>query len=434
MSLDDVVNITISRAAAAVSRQGFGTALILGTSASGWGSDRVRTYTKPSLMLDDGFTVSDLEYKQALALYSQTNKPAKFKVGRRLTPVAQVTTLTPNVTLQEVQDFTVTLNGVEFSFESDANPTAAEIVTGLIALINAGTEPVTASGTSTLILTADSAGISFNVETTSNLTEAATVANVGVSSDLADISAIDNDWYALCLSSRDNSLIMEAAGWIESNIKFFVACSADSAVIAAGSSDIASRLKAKNYARTAYIYSADEENGADGALLGNIVTRAVGSYTAKFKSLNGITVDNLTPTQVAVAKTKNATLYTVIGGAPVISEGVVCSGEFIDVVIGIDWIHVNLQADIFQVLRDNDKIPYTNAGTTIIVSTIDNRLRLATVAQILTAGPAYVVNAPLITDQDPADKAARRLGGITFTAYLAGAVHATTIQGEVLVA
>jgi hypothetical protein len=121
MSLQDVVTLNIVRSAATVSRPGFGVALILGSTIStAWGSDRVRTYTKAADMLSDGFASSDPEYKRALALTSQDVKPAKFKVGRRLTAVAQVNTLTPDVSSQIVQHYKVTIDGVLYDFTSDA--------------------------------------------------------------------------------------------------------------------------------------------------------------------------------------------------------------------------------------------------------------------------------------------------------------------------
>lgn len=434
MSLDNVVNINISRSAAAVSRQGFGVALILGLSASGWGSDRIRSYTTPAAMLEDGFITSDLEYKEALRLYSQPVRPAKFKVGKRLAAVAQVTTITPDVTSQAIQAFTVELNSVVYTFTSDASPTAGEVVTGLIALINAGSEPVTASGTTTLILTADVAGIGFSAVLTPNLTAVATTPNTGVASDLAQINAIDNDWYALILCDRSAIQILEAASYIESVRKIFAAATGDSAVITAGTSDIGSVLKAKGYNRTFLIYTADHASGPEGAELGNILPRSVGSYTLKFKTLVGITPDALSETQYTIAKSKNVNVHTVVAGAGMLEEGVVASGEFLDTIINADWIHVNMQADIFQALRDAPKIPYTNNGANVIESCIRKRLQLAVTAGILTDDPAYTVTVPLITDQDPADKVTRKLAGITFTGYLAGAVHAVQINGSVLVA
>lgn len=433
-SLDSIITLNISRSAAAVSRQGFGVALILGPNASGWGSDRIRTYTSPSALLQDGFTTSHEEYKQAVALYAQEVKPTKFKVGKTAaTPAAQVTTITPNVATQAVQDYTVTIDGEEFTFTSDATPTAAEVVTGLTSIINASTQPLTASGTNTLILTADEAGVGFTIAVTANLSAAATVANAGVGTDLAAIKAIDNDWYALILCDGAAATIMGAAAWIESERKIYVASNADAAVIAAGTTDIASRLKAKSYTRTAFIYSANHGSGTEGAALGNVLPRVPGAWTIKFKSLVGITADALTDTQFTVAKSKNANVYTTVAGAGMLEEGIVASGEFLDVIVGIDWIHANMQADAFQALRDEPKIPYTNAGAGVIESIIRNRLQLAITNGILAADPSPVIVVPLVADQDPADKAVRRLAGITFAATLAGAVHATTINGYVSV-
>ncbi len=92
------------------------------------------------------------------------------------TSVAQVNTLTPTVANNAL--YTVTINGTAFNYTSDSTATANEIVAGLLALINAdGALSVTASGTSTLILTADVAGDSFTIAVTANLTNVATTPN-----------------------------------------------------------------------------------------------------------------------------------------------------------------------------------------------------------------------------------------------------------------
>lgn len=433
-SIDNIVTLNISRSAAAVSRQGFGVALILGDSATGWGSDRIRSYTSPAALLDDGFTVDDPEYIEAVALYAQDVKPVRFKIGKRAAvDTAQVTTLTPDVTSQSIQDYWVRINGTEFRFTSDASPTAGEVVTGLNALINAGSEPTTATGTNTSVLTADEAGIPFTVTQSANLTAAPTTPNSGVGTDLSAIQAIDNDWYALILCDDANGAILGAAAWIETQRKVYIASTGADAVATAGSSDIASRLKAKSYNRTAIIYSEDYESGAAGAAAGNFLPRAPGTWTLKFKSLVGIAADALTDTKVTIAKAKNANIYTTVAGAGMLEEGVVASGEFLDVIVGIDWIHANMQSDIFQALRDSPKLPYTNAGAGVVEAIIRTRLQLAITNSILAADPAPAVVVPLVSEQDPADKSVRRLGGITFKATLAGAVHATTINGYVSV-
>lgn len=65
--------------------------------------------------------------------------------------------------------YTVTINGTTYSYTADGSATTGEITVGLAAAINAGTVPVTASGTDTpLILTSDTAQV-FTYSVGSNL-------------------------------------------------------------------------------------------------------------------------------------------------------------------------------------------------------------------------------------------------------------------------
>lgn len=68
--------------------------------------------------------------------------------------------------------YTETIAGVPYSFTSDGTPTAAEVVAGLTALINADSGcPATASGTTVLILTGKVSGAQWTYSGTTNLTQ-----------------------------------------------------------------------------------------------------------------------------------------------------------------------------------------------------------------------------------------------------------------------
>jgi hypothetical protein len=101
--------------------------------------------------------------------------------------VAQVDTVTVATVLNSTI-YTVRINGVDVSFTSDASATAGEIALGLVAAINASTDPavtgVTAATTAlaadaaaTLTITADVAGTPFTATVGANLTIATTTAN-----------------------------------------------------------------------------------------------------------------------------------------------------------------------------------------------------------------------------------------------------------------
>lgn len=78
--------------------------------------------------------------------------------------------VTPDVSLQAIQSFIQTLDGVDYDYLSSATPTASEVVAGLSALINADILcPVTATGTEVLTLTSKIWGKPFTHTESSNL-------------------------------------------------------------------------------------------------------------------------------------------------------------------------------------------------------------------------------------------------------------------------
>jgi len=114
------------------------------------------------------FSVTSLVLGQAFTITGSAN-------------ITSITTTTANVP-KEV--YTQTINGTVYTFTSDGTPTATEVVTGLKALINAdGPQPVTATGTTTLILTGDVSGVDFTHSPSANMstvdnTAATTATNV----------------------------------------------------------------------------------------------------------------------------------------------------------------------------------------------------------------------------------------------------------------
>ena len=83
MSLDDIVNITISRETASVSRAGFGYGLILGTHAKTL--NRVDWYSKSAWsadMIAAGYATTDAIYLAVQRYFAQSPSPTLVAVGR----------------------------------------------------------------------------------------------------------------------------------------------------------------------------------------------------------------------------------------------------------------------------------------------------------------------------------------------------------------
>ena len=86
-------------------------------------------------------------------------------------------------TPDDIQTFTVTINGTDFDFVSDGTGTAAEISLGLEGEINGGAEPVTAiDDVGTLRIVADETGVAFTI--------AVSATGVGV---LSQVAVVAND-------------------------------------------------------------------------------------------------------------------------------------------------------------------------------------------------------------------------------------------------
>lgn len=435
MSLQSIVNVLITRGSKSVSQAGFGVPMILGQHTKF--AERIRFYTSFAGVEAD-FTSSDAEYQAAAALFAQAKKPTRIAIGRRTAPVAQVIDFTPTVV--NAFTYTVTINGTIHSFLSSGAATAAEIINGLLALINAGAQASKVTATNagpdtTLKVTSDVVGESFTYANSLNLTPAETTAHNGVDSDLAaiDLENPARDWYMLGLTSRAAADIRVAAGVIETQRRMFIACSDDADVITTATDDIASYLELLAYNRTAYLYSEDQANYPEFAWMGLVLPEDPGSETWKFKTLAGVATDSLTATAETNLAAKKANFYTLIAGVGITQEGAVASGEFIDVIRGIDWLQARIEEAVFGRLASSVKVPYTDAGAAIIENEVKAILAQAVRVGLLSDNPAPSTSVPLVADVATASRAARLLPDVEFDGTLAGAVHATNISGLVAV-
>jgi hypothetical protein len=252
--------------------------------------------------------------------------------------------------------------------------------------------------------------------------------------ELAAMQAAYGDWYALILTRQGDEAaqladIAAAAQWIEARNKIYIAGVGQESMLTSADTDIASTLKAAAYERTAVMYSADHANYPEAAWMGRCLPEDPGSITWKFKQLSGITVDDLTSTEVACLRAKNANFYEQVAGYNMISgEAVMASGEFIDIMRGTDWLQARIAEGVFFRMINADKIPFTTQGISVIENELRYRLEKGVDVGLLVAD-SIVITPPVIADVDPLEKSQRFLDNMQFTARLAGAVHKVAIVG-----
>jgi hypothetical protein len=193
-------------------------------------------------------------------------------------------------------------------------------------------------------------------------------------------------------------------------------------------------LKSAAYARTMGIYHPSNGAFADAAWVGRCLPLDPGSETWAHKTLKGVTATRITPTWRTNILNKKGNVYETIAGRNITEFGTVADGEYFDVVRFVDWLKARIAERVFSTLTDqaNSKIPYTNRGIALIVGDVRAVLKSGVAVGGLVED-TIVVSAPRAEDVDPADKAARLLKNVIFTATLQGAIHTAQIKGTVTV-
>lgn len=425
-SLSSIVNVQIDRQTQAVTAAGFGLPMFLGLHKAF--VERYREYQSIEEVLDD-FDSNSAEYRAAVRFFGQEISVQKIAVGRRDSTIA---TLTPVVANGVV--YSVTINGTLFSYTSDASALDTEIVAGLVSAVNGGSEPVTASGSTTLILTADVGGVPFSLKFSSNFGVAYTTTE-SLTDALVAVATENNDWYGTACYSHVKADILEVATYVQAAKKLYGTSSSDAdnkTSVGTDTTSVLVALRDGGYDRTFCFYSAVADSQfPEAALFGSQLAEDPGEATWKFKTLASVTVDNLLATESSNILAKHGNTYEAVAGVNMTSNGTVSTGEFIDVIRDLDWLTARIQERVFSAMVNLPKILFTDPGIAIIQSAVHAQLLQAVSAGVLSNDPAPSVTVPRASAVSPIDKANRLLPDVKFTGTLAGAIHSTQIRGVV---
>ena len=453
-SLNRFVEVAITRATRTVSRRSFGSIMIAAHHTAF--VDRVRSYEDPADMLTDGFTTDHPAYLAAVAIASQSPRVPSFKIGKRDGTPLQTIHLTPT-DLTEGLVYSGEIGGEAWSYTvqpgdalDDINVGIAAAINGLGVAVTAAPDPASPNSTK-VIVTADAAGTWFaftemtkELEVIDETPEPATT----LATDLGAIQAADANFYGLIVADAQSAAQIEAVStWAQTQKVVYLAHSMDSDVPSSASDDIASTLKGTSDLRSVVFYS-KENHGAfpDAALLGRILPLTIGSADAEYKDLVGVAADDLSNTELdRLVGTKNsptsgkrATVYVEFtptgtnSGTPATLGGLTAGGEWLDVVMGLDFLESLLQERAINYRLNHPKPPFTEAGIDAFAGIMKGALR--TVARppynILDESSITVEATPL-EDVAAADRAARYYDGVRFDARVQGAIRAVRFTGTV---
>lgn len=246
----------------------------------------------------------------------------------------------------------------------------------------------------------------------------------------------NNDWYGIVVDQSLVSSFADVASWVETAKKFAIFWITDvNTYDPSKSTDLASVLKLANRNRSAVVWHATPAGGADypdAAWMGEGFPYEPGTSTWAYKTLNGVTPDTLLASQETALKNKNCNYYMTVGGVSITQEGKVASGEYIDIIIGTDWIEARLREAVYSALVNNRKIPYDDTGIAMIEGLVKGVLNEAASKGILQAD-SIAVTVPKYADIPQADKLARKFPDVKFSALYQGAIHSVTINGTISV-
>nr|DAN50175.1 MAG TPA: tail sheath protein [Caudoviricetes sp.] len=443
-NLDRIVNVQISLNTTGISKDGFSTMLIVGASVHTLA--RVETYTDANAMIKAGYTADDPLYLAAVDAFSQTPRPKVVKIGRRL--VDSVKIKANKVTAAGVYTVTVSTKDKDGNVSTkpytitNTGGHAADIATALQTKVKEDTKAAvtaTVSGDE-LTLTGKSGG-SFKVEVSSMLTMENGAVTETIPQTMTAICTADNDWYGWTLASRAEEDVIAAAEWTEAQRKLFGTSSAADGIIDADvTNDIGSRLMEGNFYRSFYFYHADAaKDFPECAVMARCFATYPGGETWANKKLAGVTTDGLTETQYNAITKKNGNTFERFRNVTITQNGKVAAGEWIDVIRFRDWLQEEMTVNIFNVLINNDKVPYTDAGIALVEAQMRAALKLGQTRGGIApdeydengnTNAGYVVSAPLAANISANTKATRVLDDMRFTARLAGAIHAVEIKGS----
>lgn len=437
MSLDSVVNVTITAATATPTQAGFGTPLIM--SFHTVFPERSRIYESLADMVTDGFALTDHAALAVNVAFAQNPRPPQLVVGREeLTTVTKIE-LTPSAThIFGNHDYTVVINGLTATHTSVASPSATTIATGLKVVIDALAQNITVTdNTGSLDIDADTVADNFTIFAPiwRDLELLDVTTDGGIATDILAVQSENDDWYALVTTIHSKAVILAAAVYIETLKKLYIAATLDADVVAKTAGNIGESLNTAAYARTALIFHHKANvQYADAAWFGKCLPSDPGSITWIFHTLAGVDFQDLNSTEKANLESYNCNYYIRDAGISYTTEGYTASGEFIDVTRLSDWTVARIQENVFasmaQASQTGTKIPFTDKGAATIQSDVT-----AVLEEGVTNG-GYVAGTPTVTvkkvkDVSAADRANRFYPDTTFAADLAGAIHSVAIAGVV---
>lgn len=479
-----LINIQASLAPLAAAAPGYGVLLIIGDSGR---IDEIQSYTSIDEVLED-FELNDPEYEAAALYFGQSPRPRLLQIapfagaaiagklrGGGLSAgqkaLANFTAIDDGAFTIEVDGAEQTADGLDFSGAANLNAVAALITAGLVGASCAwdGTRFTVTSATTGALSTvgfATEAGAGTELFEILRLNDPAAteIPGVAAGTPVAAViahAAASGVWYAGMFASgvmpTDDQCVAIAEyiqGTGASLPRIFGFTNANEAMLDGDDeTDLAFRLKAREYDRSCVLFSRDNAfafASFAGRAFSVDFTADDSTITMAYKRLPGVLPETLTETEAQALETKRANVYVNYNNGKAIVQFGVMSGEaYFDERHELDWFVGTLQNAIFNRLyQAKRKIPQTNAGMHELVNVASSVCAMARKNGMIAGGQwnadgfgtlefgsplptGSYIYAPLMEDQDQAEREQRIAPTMQIALKLAGAVHRANVIVDV---
>lgn len=475
-----LIHVSVNLTPSGASTQDISTLLILGSSPVIDTTERIREYASIEAVAAD-FGTSAPEYAAAVLWFEQVPQPSKLDIGRwvqtaskgglRCGPLSGTQQLIATWQAITTGSFKVAkdgaaaadITGLNFAAAANLNAVAAIIQTAL-----AGTTVVWNAVYQRFEITSNTTGaasaISFlqaaatGVDISNMLAGRSTSSGAYLFQGQAAETAVDcvtlfalnyaQRWYAVEVLGAVNADHLAIAAFIEAtNTKHLYGVTTQEAgvLVPNDTTNIAYLLNQLGYKRTFVQYSSTNAYAATSALARLLTVDYNGNATTitlMYKQEPGIVAESINATQAnALEAVKCNVFVNYDNDTAILERGTMADGTFADIITGTDWLALNIQTNLYNVLYTSPtKIPQTNAGMAILASTIAAVCSQAVINGLLAPGvwqsagfgqlkqggyldDGFYVFAPNVDTQSQADRAARKSVPFRVAAKLAGAVH-----------
>jgi len=480
-----LISATVNLQAVAAQSANFNTALILGSSNVIDVVSRIRIYYSLASVGTD-FGTSAPEYLAATAWFNQSPQPTSLTIGRwaKTATHGQLICGVPLIANQSVSAWTpvtagslkVTIDGGAAQTVTGLNFSAQTTMAGVASIIQAGITGATVvwdavykrfvisstgtagTGSTVSFLTAAGSGTDITAMMMGLSTSSGAYVANGIAAEtaLAAVTLFDtrysDQWYGLAVPEGVDADHLAIAGYIEGTTAshMYALTHSESAVLNSGdTSNISYQLQQLGYNHTFSQYSSTNGYAAVSLLARMLTTIWTGNntaITAMYKQEPGVVAEQLTTTQIANLESYYCNVFVAYNNATnIIENGKVASGQYIDTIIGVDWLKSTIQTNVYNLLyTSTTKIPQTDAGMNQIATVIEAACQQGVTNGLLAPGPwsgggfgqikqndylpkGFYVYTPPISSQAAAQRANRISVPFQIAARLAGAVHTASL-------